>query len=96
MTKKNVITTTPGHNVIKPFAAVIYKCSQLARVSVPRKSFKPGLMFVSKIIAQCYKTFFVCSLRFFVIGWSVCETRFEKLTRDKHSISLQMFIKYGR
>ncbi len=38
MTKKNVITTTTGHNVMKPFVAVIYKCSQLARVSDPRKS----------------------------------------------------------
>ncbi len=39
-----------GHrtNIIKLFISIIYECSQLAKVSVPDKPFKPILMFVGK------------------------------------------------
>ncbi len=34
---------------------------------------------------QCYKTFSVRDLQIFVLSQSVCQTRPEKLTNDKHS-----------
>jgi hypothetical protein len=45
---------------------------------------------------QCYKTFYVCDLRIFVISISVYQTRPEKLTNDKHPRLLQKSIFYGR
>ncbi len=43
---------------------------------------------------QCYKTFFVRNLRIFVQIYSVCQTRLEELSRDKHSSLLQKFVNY--
>ncbi len=43
---------------------------------------------------QCYKTFLVCDLHIFVLSSTVCRTRLEKLTSDKHSILLRIFVNY--
>ncbi len=45
---------------------------------------------------KCNKNFFACNLQFFVISQSVCQTRLEKLARDKHSSLLCKFVNYGR
>ncbi len=48
------------------------------------------------IWGQCYKTFFVCDLQFFVLSSSVSQTRPEKLTNDKHWSLLQKSVIYGQ
>jgi hypothetical protein len=45
---------------------------------------------------QCYITFFVHDLRIFVLSYSVCQTRLEKLTNEKHSSLLRKSVIYIR
>jgi hypothetical protein len=45
---------------------------------------------------QCYKTFYVRNLQIFVLSESVCRTKPEKLTNDKHSSSLRKSVIYGK
>jgi hypothetical protein len=45
---------------------------------------------------QCYKTFFVRDLRILILRYSVCQTRLEKLTNDKHSNLLWKSVIYGQ
>jgi hypothetical protein len=53
-------------------------------------------LFCVKIRGQCYKTFSVCKLQIFVLSWSVCYIRMEKLTKDKYSSLLRKYIFYGQ
>ncbi len=43
---------------------------------------------------QCYKTFLVHNLQIFILSLSVCQTRFEKFARDKHSSLLQKSVNH--
>ncbi len=45
---------------------------------------------------QFNKTFFVRDLQIFVLSQSVCQTRLENLTNDKHSSLLQKYVIYVR
>ncbi len=38
---------------------------------------------IGLLLGQCYKTFYVRNLRFFILSQNVCQTRLEKLARDK-------------
>ncbi len=46
--------------------------------------------------AQCYKTFSVHDLRIFALSQSVCQTRPEKLTNDKHSSLVRKSANHGQ
>jgi len=45
---------------------------------------------------HCYKTFYVCNLRIFILSSSICENRLEKLVMNKHSTLLQKLVNYGQ
>ncbi len=49
--EKSFVTLTPGPNVLKRFAVIIYEYSQQARVFVNVKLFQPSLMFVDKAMS---------------------------------------------
>ncbi len=45
---------------------------------------------------QCHETFYVRDLWILVLSSSVCQTRPEKLTNDKHSSLLRKSVNYGQ
>ncbi len=46
--------------------------------------------------ANVIKLFFVRDVRIFILNLSVCLTRLEKLTKDKHSSLLRRSVIYGQ
>jgi hypothetical protein len=48
VTKKKLYNNDPRSKVIKLISAVIYECSQQVRMFVPRRPFRPSLIFVGK------------------------------------------------
>ncbi len=57
---------------------------------------KCGITFLFATRGQCYKTFYGCKLRIFVLKQSVCQASLENLARDKHSSLLRKFVNYGQ
>ncbi len=51
-------------------------------------------MFVTEARAQCYELFYVHNLRIFILSQNVCQTKLEKLARDKRSCLLQKLVNY--
>jgi len=59
-------------HVAKLFLSITNKVAESARMFVPGKTFRPGLIFIGKARnlprAQCYKTFSFRNLRIFLIS----------------------------
>ncbi len=51
---------------------------------------------INQVGGQCYKTISVRDLWNFILSQNVCQTRLERVARDKHSSLLRTFVNYGR
>jgi hypothetical protein len=44
-----------------------------------------GLIITKLTKSQCYKTFYVRNLLIYIVSWSVCKNKLERLVKDKRS-----------
>ncbi len=84
-------STCSGANITKLFTAVIYECSEKARVFLHDGPFQPSLTFASNAVAYPQEATFRCLFR--VSSWPYLQT-LEKAV-NKHSSFLRAFVNYS-
>ncbi len=103
LTRKNFINLKiiPGRNTLAYLALPLMTKKQFYNLysswSCPSRTTRhPWSSSCPMNRGQCYKTFSVRDLQIFVLNQSICQTRLEKLTNDKHSSLLQKSVIYGQ